>query len=148
MRLAIPIWGHRISPVLDTASNLLVVEIEDQRETSRSQTFLDENDTSRRCLRIRSLEIDTLLCGAVSRVFLRMLSASGIHVIPEISGPTEDIIKAYLQGGLFRSRFQMPGCRRKRLDRQGQSGIHNKRCLSGRRRKGRTEKRDRSDERE
>ena len=30
MRLAIPVWDDKVSPVMDTASRLLVVEVEDQ----------------------------------------------------------------------------------------------------------------------
>lgn len=118
MRIAIPIWDDKVSPVLDAASRLLIVDVEDQKEASRFETILDEQDLSRRCLRIRGMEVETLICGAVSRPFSRMLMASGIDVIPEISGHVKDVLKAYLQGNLFHSKFLMPGCRRKRNRRQ------------------------------
>ena len=110
MRIAIPIWEDKISPVLDTASRLLIVEIEDQEVASRFEIYLDEQDLSRRCFRIRGMEVDTLICGAISHHFVRMLTGSGIDVIPEISGQAEEVLKAYLKGDLFNSRFFMPGC--------------------------------------
>jgi predicted Fe-Mo cluster-binding NifX family protein len=112
MKIAIPVWEDKVSPVLDTASRLLVVELEDQKEASRFETYLDEQDLSRRCIRIRRLGVDTLICGAISRGFSKILEASGIHIVPGISGHPEDVLDAYLNGNLFRSKFFMPGYQR------------------------------------
>lgn len=112
MRIAVPLWEDKISPVFDTALKLLVVEFKDMKEESRFLYQIDESDLSQKCQRIRKLELDTLICGAVSHVFLQMLLASGLDVIQEISGPAEDVLKAYLNGNIFQPRFLMPGCRR------------------------------------
>ena len=116
MKIAIPNWEDVISPVLDTASMLLIIEVEETgNEISRFQIYLDEQNLVRRCLRIQGLGINTLICEAVSRPFLTMLEAAGIDVIPEISGRTEEILEAYMHGQLFHSKFLMPGCKRTRL---------------------------------
>ena len=112
MKIAIPVWEDKISPVLDAASRLLIVELEDQKEVSRFETYLDEQDMSRRCVRIRGLGVDTLICGAISRGFSKILEASGIHIVPGISGHPEDVLDAYVNGNLFRSKFFMPGFQR------------------------------------
>jgi predicted Fe-Mo cluster-binding NifX family protein len=109
MKVAIPIWEDKISPVFDTASRLLVVEVEDKKESSRFETFLDVQDLSRRCVRIQGLGVDTLICGAISQPFLRWLRARGINIISGISGHPEDVLEAYLEGTLSESRFLMPG---------------------------------------
>jgi predicted Fe-Mo cluster-binding NifX family protein len=109
MKIAIPIWKDRISPVLDTASRLLIVEVEAQREESRFETYLSEPELPRRCIRIQGLGVDLLICGAISRPYSTLLAASGIDVIQGISGHPEDVLQAYLQGNLFDSRFLMPG---------------------------------------
>lgn len=109
MRIAFPFWEDKISPVLDTASRLKIIEIADQKEVSRSEALLDDQDLTRKCLCIRKLNVDILICGAVSRSFFKMLYASGIHIIPGISGPAEKVLKAYLQGKLTSSDFFMPG---------------------------------------
>ena len=120
MKIAIPVWEDVISPVLDTASMLLVVEVEEEgSEISRFQIYLDDKDLVRRCLRIQGLGIDTLICGAISRSFLSMLEAAGINIIPEISGCPEEALEAYLHGDLFHSRFLMPGCKKARTGRRG-----------------------------
>ena len=115
MRIAIPIWEDKVSPVLDTALRLLIVEAEGRRESSRFIYYIDEQDLTRRCLRIKNLNVDILICGAVSGCFLRMLLASEVEVIQEISGPAEEVLEAYLSGNIFHSRFSMPGCKRNRF---------------------------------
>ena len=109
MKIGIPIWGDRISPVMDTASRLLIVETDGQKEASRFETYLEVQDLPHRCFRIHGLGLDVLICGAISRPFLRRLISLGINIIHGISGHPEDVLDAYLQGILHDSRFLMPG---------------------------------------
>lgn len=110
MRIVVPIWDGKVSPLLDTASRLLILDAGEGKHLTRSETFLDEQDISRRCFRIRKLDADVLICGALSRSFSDLLAANGIHVIPGISGAIEDILAAYFKGTLDQSKFLMPGC--------------------------------------
>jgi predicted Fe-Mo cluster-binding NifX family protein len=123
MKIAIPLWNDRISPVFDTATRLLVVEVAGQEESSRFETILDEEDLARRCLRINRLGVDVLICGAISRPYSRILSASGINIIPQISGLVEDVLRAYFKGELSHPRFLMPGCISDRV-RRHKKGMH------------------------
>jgi len=109
MRIAIPIWEDKISPVLDTASKLLIIDDKTQKKSSRFNANLLEQDMSQRCSFIRKLDLDVLICGAVSRQLSGMLKASGINIISGISGPVEDVLEAYLEGALLHSGFFMPG---------------------------------------
>jgi len=121
MRIAIPIWEDKISPVLDTASKLLVIDDETQKESFRFEASLRELDMSQRSSFIRKLDLDVLICGAVSRQFSEMLKACGIKIISGISGPAEDVLDAYLQGALPYSGFFMPGSKRNHLDQGDQT---------------------------
>ena len=112
MRIAIQNWEDKISPVLDTASRLMIVEEVNGSESSRFEIYMDEEDLSRRCLRMQGMGVDILICGAISRPFLRMLRGYGITIIPEIAGQADDVLMAYFQGNLLHSDFLMPGCRR------------------------------------
>ena len=116
MKLALPVWENRVSPVLDTASRLLVVEVKEDGDVSRFEIFLDERDLSRRCMRIQGLGIDALICGAVTRHFSEMLKASGIDVIPGISGQPDEVLAACLEGKLAHSKYLMPGWSREGLE--------------------------------
>lgn len=114
MKIAVSIWEGKVSPVFDTASRLLILDVEDKREKSRFETYLEEQALTRKCSRIRVLGVDILICGAISRYFYGMLTSSGISVIPWICGPASEVLEAYLGGTLFHSRFSMPGCDRKK----------------------------------
>jgi predicted Fe-Mo cluster-binding NifX family protein len=123
MRIAISIWEDKISPLLDTASKLLIIENETQKESSRFQVHLLKQDISKKCRFIQSFNIDVLICGAVSRQFSEMLKAFGIEVISGISGPARDVLEAYQQGTPLHSKFFMPGSQTDRFDQTGQPYI-------------------------
>jgi len=116
MRIAISIWKDKISPVLDTASKLLIIDKDTQKESSLFEVEMLEQNMSKQCSFIRKLKLDVLICGGVSRQFSRMLKTSGIKIISGISGPAEDVLDAYLQGSLLHSGFFMPGSKHHHID--------------------------------
>ena len=118
MKIAIPVWENKVSPVLDTASRLLVVELKEGGEMSRFEIYLDERDLTRRSLRIQGLGIDTLLCGAVTRYFSDMLTTSGINIVPGFSGQPDEVLQACFEGRLGRGDFLMPGWNKEHLQEQ------------------------------
>ena len=120
MKIGIPIWEDKISPVLDTASRFLVIETDGKKEFSRYETHLEEQGVSHRCFRIQSLGVDILICGAISRLFLEKLMASGIRIIPGVSGHPEEVLFAYLQGNIYDAKFMMPGVKRAGLESKTQ----------------------------
>jgi len=131
-RIAIPRWNGRVSPVFDTASRLLVVEVGEEGECSRFETDISEHFLPSKSIRLTGLGVDTLICGAISRPLAYMITTAGIKLIPWISGQVEDVLQAFITGTLFDLRFMMPGCAgywgKGPAGRQGQGG--------GRRRRG------------
>ena len=69
----------------------------------------------------RSPTASLLICAAISRPLERDLVAAGIEVIPEVCGPLDDVVHAYLVGRLGDRRFAMPGCSERRRQAQVQS---------------------------
>jgi predicted Fe-Mo cluster-binding NifX family protein len=113
MKIAIPIWEGKISPVLDTASRLIIFNVENQEVTLNDEAYLKGIDLTRKCARIKEMRVDLLICGAVSHHFGMMLTDIGVRVIPWIVGSAEEVLAAYIKGNLFSPRYIMPGCRRK-----------------------------------
>ena len=110
MKIALPIWKDRISPVFDASRELLIVEVKDNQETSRSEEALEETLVYRRVARLKELGVSELVCGAISRPLAAMLAASGVRVIPFVTGSVSEVLSAYLEGRLCGPRFLMPGC--------------------------------------
>ena len=66
MKMALTVWGNRISPVFDAAHMLLVVEVENTKIISRRyEPFYPELPT-RLALRLAEMNVATLICGAIS----------------------------------------------------------------------------------
>ena len=110
MKIAIPIYNDSISNVFDFAHKLLLVEIENCREVGRSEVALQVQSLPERAGSLKPLGVDVLLCGAISRALANMVTASGIEVLPYVTGPVDDVLQAYLTGRLIQPRFIMPGC--------------------------------------
>lgn len=140
MRVALPIYHGRVSPVLDSARVLLVVDYSrgstvcrahrgektplgavNRRpqheageicglEVARSEVSLEALNPLRRAARLRGLWVDVVICGAVSRPLSAALSAAGITVIPLRRGPVEEVLAAFVAGSLGDARFRLPGC--------------------------------------
>jgi predicted Fe-Mo cluster-binding NifX family protein len=111
MRIAIPYRMERVSPVFDVAKHLLLVDIENSSEVARDTKTIDDADLMDRVRYVEDLDVDLLICGAISRPLAQILEAKGIEVIGQICGNTEEILQAFLQGGLNDQSFLMPGCR-------------------------------------
>ena len=90
MIVAIPAWSGRVSPVFDTASRLLVADIDAGGEVDRRLIDLGNGSAHERVKRLTSAGIDVLLCGALSRPLFDMLEAAGLQVVPFLSGSVDD----------------------------------------------------------
>jgi len=110
VRIAIPYWKARVSPVFDAAGNLLLVDVEDGREIGRYETPLTANDLVERARQVSQLGADVLICGAVSLPLDMALSSAGVQVVSCTCGNIEDVLAAFLDGQLNEHAFLMPGC--------------------------------------
>jgi predicted Fe-Mo cluster-binding NifX family protein len=119
MRVAIPAWNDRVSPVFDAARSVMVVDVENGVEQARRQETLQEEFPTRRARQLAQLGVNVLICGAISRPLAAMIAASGITVIPWTAGPVDEVLTAYLAGRLPDPRWLMPGCGGKRRHRGG-----------------------------
>jgi predicted Fe-Mo cluster-binding NifX family protein len=121
MIVAIPVWQGRVSPVLDVAGQLLIVEIHGSVENTRRHEALPDETPERRTQRLQSLGVETLICGAISRPLEALLAAGRIGVIPRICGDAEEVLQAFLSVRLQDDQFAMPGCcgRNRRRNRGG-----------------------------
>ncbi len=114
----------RIAPLLDVASQFVIVTVSAEGAHQRRIVNISDFDLCGKVRRIVSMNADVLVCGAVSRPFEAMIAASGISVLPNTCGPLEDVIRAVFNGSLKEQNFLMPGCpgrqqRNRRRQRRG-----------------------------
>jgi predicted Fe-Mo cluster-binding NifX family protein len=109
MRIAIPVWKDRVSPVFDVARSVRVVDLSDGGEPRKSDMGLDDDH---RAETLAKLGVDLLICSAISTSLESTLWMSGVEVIPDICGTVDEIITAYSKGETTLAGFRSPGnCR-------------------------------------
>jgi predicted Fe-Mo cluster-binding NifX family protein len=119
MKVAIPHWQQRVSPVLDTARQCYVITMEDGVEISRQDIELRGVSPLQRARELAALEIDVLICGAMSRSLEEALRISGVPVRPKTCGEISDLVQAIMEDRLDGEHFLMPGCCGRRRRTQG-----------------------------
>ncbi|MGW8159419.1 MAG: NifB/NifX family molybdenum-iron cluster-binding protein [Desulfoprunum sp.] len=114
MKTAFPYWRQRIAPVFDTTRQILIVEKGEGMTLSRTQELLPDTHPAGKVLRLVELEIESLVCGALSRQVRQMATSCGIRVVPFIAGDLDEIVRSWVAGKLAGDAHAMPGCRRRR----------------------------------
>jgi predicted Fe-Mo cluster-binding NifX family protein len=111
MRIAVPDWKGRVSPVFDVAQQVLVVDLEGERELRRTTQGLGQTLLPLKAEELARQGVNVLLCAGISAPLFRMLQAHGIQVVPGISGDVNQILEGYRTGNLSDGRFALPGWR-------------------------------------
>jgi len=108
-RTAVPVFMGRVSPVLDTCTQLLVVESGGKEAITRLTIPMKGESLSERARELHKLGVGGIICGAVSNAFFNLLRESDIELVCGIAGDVDDVIDAYRNGALDQARFRMPG---------------------------------------
>ena len=109
IRIAIPIFHNRVSPVLDTCTRLLIIDFEGKVSVERREISFDIYSQSERFEIVKKLKPDAVICCGISNVFDSMLQSAGIRLISGIAGDVEQVAEAFLSNRLDDPCFRMPG---------------------------------------
>ena len=88
----------------------MIADIENGRIVDRNVETINEPFPPRRASMLSERDVNTLICGALSRPMKALVQGVSVEVIPFVSGGVDEILQAYLEGGLGQDRFKMPGC--------------------------------------
>lgn len=108
-RVAITVWGKRLSPVFDAAGTLLLVELLDREVVGCRQLQFAPGKTEEVIRLLRACDVEVLLCGAISDGHATKLEQAGIRLISFISGKVDQVLCWYV-GGMSMAEYHMPGC--------------------------------------
>lgn len=118
-RIAIPVSGTRVSPLFDMAARMLVADVEGGQSLSREELPLWNGFPAGQVQALRDARVGTLVCGGITRNMEMLVRSQGIRVMPWVAGEAEEVLAAFLQGGLTSRQFAMPGCCGRRRRRGG-----------------------------
>ncbi len=111
--IAVTVWGHRVSPVFDSARTLLIASIDGNSVTATSSIAFDPERPLELLHLLRAQQVMVIICGAISETPAAMIEAAGVQLIPFITGDVQQVLSHYLQGlplGGQSGQFCMPGC--------------------------------------
>ena len=109
VRVAIPIFRSRVSPVFDSCTRVLLVDIEHNQEIERSEIYLDELSLTVRVVILKKSKVKTIICSGISDILQNMLQSVKINLITGIAGEVDQVVAAYLSKRLNEPQFHMPG---------------------------------------
>jgi len=109
LRTAVPIFNGRVSPVLDTCTQLFVLESSGKQRVAKRTVPIKGPSIFERAGEVKKLGIRIIICGAVSEAFFNLLREAGIDLVCGITGDIDEVVAAYRNGTLGHARFRMPG---------------------------------------
>ena len=109
MKIAISVWENQISPVFDTTTHILIADIEKKRPVNQEIISLESITVYQRIELLDKLEVDTFICGGITRHLLESIEGKNIQAIPNICGDVQQILDAVCKGKDIKALFSMPG---------------------------------------
>ena len=108
-RIAVPIFQSRVSPVLDSCNDLMLVDLSEEGAVRRTKVSLRKLNLGERAATMSRQSVEKIICAGVSDLMMACIVSRGIQVISGLSGEVEQIIVAYQQNQLDQDCFRMPG---------------------------------------
>ncbi len=121
MKVALTVWGNRISPVFDSAKKILIVQIENRKIKSRQYTSFNFKLRGNMCEKLTDTGAEVLICGAISKEAYHFFDSSTIELIPFVSGNAEVVLESYIKKSYVSQIFFMPGSLNKHYRKKQES---------------------------
>lgn len=99
-RIAIPVFGDRISNRIDCCEEFMLFTVEKRKIRKTEILCIRQMDPLSRLNRLLDLRVDVLICNGITEFYLHKLGFSEMIIIPWISGKIQDVLKRYLSGNL------------------------------------------------
>ncbi len=103
-----------------------MVEVENNKVKTRQYELFNAETDSDLAQLLTDLEINTLICGAISKRFSDIIEINNIKLIPFITGHVDVVLESYITNYNIGTDFFMPGCRNKHYrQRNGGNNLFN-----------------------
>lgn len=121
MLVAVTVWNGRVSPVFDVSREALLFAVEGAAVSARRNESIESPSAALKIDKLIEFGVETLICGAISEPLHWELTARGVVVFGFVAGEIDEVVEAFIAGGLPAAALSMPGCcgRRNRFRRGG-----------------------------
>lgn len=110
LKIAVTIWGNRISPVFDASANLLVADIENNIVMNKTFKAISPDTPETLVSLLRHMGVTVLICGAISEKASGTIVENKIKLISFITGNTDRFLESFAHKKGIEKVFMMPGC--------------------------------------
>jgi predicted Fe-Mo cluster-binding NifX family protein len=110
MKVALTVWENRVSPLFDSASELLVADVQDHGIIKKHLEPFTYESAFSRAARLNDLGVNVLICGGISSFYANLVEARRIEIVPFAMGTVEEVLDAFMKGDIYKKDYRMPGC--------------------------------------
>ncbi len=120
MKVAIPLYGNRVSPRFGYTRDFLIVELEGAKEIDRKILTMEIDHPGRMADRFAREGVSLILSGGMNPYFQEQFRLRNIAVIWGLIGEADDVLATYLDGQVFSGMGPCPvKGRRRHMRRRG-----------------------------
>lgn len=110
MKLAVTIWGNRVSPVFDAAKTLLIADMENRMILRKNYISFDPGSPEELIKLLKKARVSILVCGAISTGPADLFVENGIKLISFVTGNALEFMEAFARKQTIEKSYMMPGC--------------------------------------
>ncbi len=104
MKVAIPMFGNRISPRFDFSPEIWLVELKNGEMINQEKLTTSNLNLPQRLDQLVSVGVNRMICGGIDGFSIGQLGNRGIDVIHNVAGEAEEALNLFIRGLL------QPGC--------------------------------------
>lgn len=109
MRIAIPVWHCRVSPLLDSAFFMRIYQIDRDGLDLADEFIIGDPQTQELPSACADHLVDLIICGGLSNNLKDLLQTRGIAIQQGVTGDADEVICAFYTDKQIGKRFHMPG---------------------------------------
>lgn len=102
VKVAMPIFGKSVAPCFEYSATIIIFTTKDKQVMHQTRFTLQSQQSLDRVRLLRDQNVNILICGGIQDRFEDLITASGIQVIPWVSGTAENLIDCFIRGELIR----------------------------------------------
>jgi len=100
MKIAIPIFGNRISPRFDFSPEMWIITVENGELVNQEKLPMTNLNLPQRLDQLTSMGVNQLICGGIDGFSLNQLGTKGIDVVEDVMGEAEVAFHLFIRGRL------------------------------------------------
>jgi predicted Fe-Mo cluster-binding NifX family protein len=100
MKIAIPIFGNRISPRFDFSPEMWIIDVEGGEVVRQEKLPTANLNLPQRLEQITSNGVDKVICGGIDGFCQSQLGSRGIDVVQDVIGDAEIVFDLFMKGRL------------------------------------------------